>query len=640
MNTSPSNRWAVGAARATTPVAMGLLLLFMVAIVARPTWLWSADGKTGWLTWLLLGLAALWLALVGAVWRKADRSRASLRLPSGAADAIVLAGLFLVSLAVRVPMTRHALPYQDVWDEVTIYKPAMRMLTTPGLKPEAEVPGYGKAGYGDLLAYVTAAGQVIGLLDGMRTRTVYSWRDYVSPPVGVPSIDQGVHVSGNPLRYPRLLFSAINSLMPVLVFLLLRRHFGIGRWAAAAAALLLAILSRDVLYYSSFILPDAFGTTLTLGVTLAALRGMEDPAGRRRHWVVAGLLTGMVLSVTVRLLMVPLIPAAALALSRNRERVWLRAACGIAAVAAGFVLTSPYAVLDLPGQLEKLTSLSWGQDRSLEHRLSSLTFYLGGMFKPGFHSPYVDSAQGSVGLGVPAGLLAWLGLWRIARRHPRQAAVLLLFAIAHLWLILPVVERYTRHALVLYPLVCVLAGIGLGEVTDALKGAVRAGRSGRAAAQWQSLTPLLVFALFVAAHAIPLRLTLDYMQRFSTCTPSQVQAAAFLRDAIKPGDRIGILDAIPWVEYDGIARTLPSVRIRADASVSDLRATGITHVVGASLRGQYAGGAKPGWPLQIDPRRHLAEFGEADLAYAGYPCANLKLFVAALPAAPAGLAGP
>ena len=111
-------------------------------------------------------------------------------------------------------MSTYALPYQNVWDEVVTYSQALGLLTQPGLDPHSDVPGYGTAAYGDLLVYGTAGGEVMGLLNGLRSQEVRSLRSFTSPPRGVSSIYEAVHASGVPLRAPRRLLAAINSLVP------------------------------------------------------------------------------------------------------------------------------------------------------------------------------------------------------------------------------------------------------------------------------------------------------------------------------------------------------------------------------------------------------------------------------------------
>lgn len=625
---------------------MLVLVAWMAAVTARPNWLCTTDGRAAPLTWGLVAVSAvvLTLRLTLARWRKPDPTGRS-ALSEAGLDRLLMCALVVGTFAFRTPMTRHGLPYANVWDEVVTYTQSLKMLQVPGLRPCAEVPGYGKSSYGDLVVYMATAADVVGLLDGLRTRRVGSMRDYLAPPAGVATVTQAVHASGIPLHYPRLLFTAVNALGPLLVFLLLRRRFGIARGPALAAALLLAFASRDVTYYASFVLPDALGATLAAAVLLVSLKGMDDTGDRLRYWVLAGCLTGMTYSVAVRLVLVATLPALALAVARNRDRMALKACAVAGAIVAGFVVTSPYTVLDLPEQLENIAALSWGHDRSWPHRVSSLAFYLGGMFRPGFQSAYSDTAQGSAGFGILAGLLAWAGLWRMGRRYPRHTVVMAGFAAVHLYLILPIVERYTRHALVLYPIVCVWVGLGISAVADMARETVArlAGRRPDLMPRTgllHGIGPWVMPALCLAVWAGQFRLTFDYVHRFAAYKPSQVRTAEFLQTAMTAGDKVGILDAVPWVESDLSGRGISFCRIPANSTVEALRRNGVTHVVGAQvLDGQYAVRPTVLWAAEFPPETRLAAFGEMALAFAGYPSGNLRLFVAAVPPAAASLAG-
>ena len=579
---------------------------------------------------------ALWVGLVaaqmGVTWLWIHKHDHVLALAAQSTKALAPLALYGISLAVRVPLTGHGLPYEGVWDEVVTYSQSMRMLTVPGLKPVSNVPGYGKTAYGDMLVYVTAAGEMMGLIEGLRTQQVTSVQEYVAPPAGVHSIYEAVHVSGIPLRAPRMLLAAINSLAPVALFLILRKHFETGSWPAFGGALAYGLLSRDVIYYSSFILPDALAATLLLFLLMAAFEGMADETARMAPWAACGVLVGMSVSVTIRVLAVGLVPVAAFALAVRRDRPFAKlVVLGLSAF-AGFALTSPYALLDLPGYLTKLSSFSWNHELAVTHSFSSLVFYVRGIFASGFNSGYVDSTAGSVGLGALVGLLALLGLARGIVRFPRLVILIVLFSALHLYSILPVAQRYTRHALILYPLVCLMAGNGLALLSDTLRSWLSHYRAGRYAS-WKRVAPFLVLLVFLVASSRQVRLVLRYVQRMHRYQPSQVRASEYLNGVLQSSEKVGILEQIPWVEADLDRRGIAFERVPSTATLGDLRASKINYVVGTDrFGGDYISLSGRLWDNRFSAAgAKLAEFGDAPLQYQGYPSASLYLFIARVP---------
>jgi len=562
---------------------------------------------------------------------------------------IGLAGvLFLAALLPRASLTGYALPYQTVWDEVVTYPQSLRMLVEPGLNPYSNVPGYGQVAYGDLLVYLTTFGEAVGLLNGFRTQQVDSIQGYVSPPQGVKTIYEAVHTSGIPLRIPRLLMALLNSLAPAGIYILLRRYFRLNSWAAFGGGLIYATFSRELIYYSAFILPDALATTLFILLLIAACECIEDQDDRLLPWVALGTLTGMILSVTIRSYTVVAIPALGFGLARQHERPILKLVTLGLGIFLGFTLTSPYALLDLPTQLVKITSFSWYHELTWSHRLTSLSFYLQGIFKPGFSSSYVDSVTGSIGFGLLVGVLMVVSLSKLIVRYPRLAILIGAFTLLHLYSVLPVVQRFTRHVLLLYPIVCISAGLGLSLLEDGLRiglerlsgagglsgGKKMGGFAQRYGPRLQKAAPAIIFGLFLLGSIGQIRLTSRYIDRMSHFQPSQGQAAEYLQTLLQPGDKVGILDILPWVETDLDTRGIPYERIGLAESAADLRTKGITYVAGTdrlSSDSTYGSLAGTIWESGFAPEIKLAEFGNTTLQFQGYPSGGLYIFVARVP---------
>ena len=581
--------------------------------------------------WLGLLWVQLWITWIW-VWKRHE-----IRLPAWTWDALAAGLLFLAALWPRIQMTAYGLPYQSVWDEVITYTPALNMLTTPGMKPGALVPGYGYASYGDLITYVATGGELLGLFNGLRAGTVYSVQEYVAPPQGVRSTLSAVHVSGLPIQAPRLIFAFLNSLAPVGIYLALRRGLRAGQAASLAGGFIYALLSRDVLYYSSYILPDALTATLVIFLMICAWKSLGEESSRVWNFLLTGLLAGLMVSATIRVAPVILVPILAVFLSRNKQQIIAKLVVSIAGIAAGFFLFSPYALLDLPSYLARATGLTWGFDLSLANRLSGLAYYLKGLFMPGFNSIYVDSNEGSVGVGLVVGFLAIIGLGNLLLRKPRHVILILYIFVLHLYVISPIVQRYTRHALLLYPLVCILAGVGLGWIVEGLQSLLhfvssKMGRKVNAAAITYG-APAFILLAFLLVSARSLNMTLRYVSRMHNYQAPQEKAAEFLSKHMAPGDKVGILQELPWIEDDLQARGIVYERVAASDTSADLKAKQITIVAGTDrFGGDYTSLSNTIWGTGFkQPGVKLGEFGVGSLLYDGYPAGQLYIFVARLP---------
>jgi hypothetical protein len=635
--------WAAGSSRRVFAVPRVVPYGYMVgvtlasvlvgtAIYFWPEWV-DSNLKFASLEYLWpLGVWAVLIAVEGGVvwllWRLPRR----LIIPSWLADTIAISILLVLSLSARLPMTGYALPYQGVWDEVVTYPQAMRMLTSPGLEQTSQVPGYGNAAYGDLLVYVTAAGEVLGLLDGLRSQQIASVEAFVAPPRGVHSIYEAVHVSGIPLRYPRLLLAVLNSLAPVGIFLILRKYLRSDAWLGFGGAVIFALLSRDVIYYSSYILPDALATTLFVFLTLAAFEAMSVDEDRLLPWVACSALAGMIVSVAVRDFPALLVPPGAFILARNRARPYTKLATMALATFLGFVLTSPYALLGLPDYLAKITSFTWTQDFTLLHRIRNVIYYFRGAFASGFDSTYVDSTTDSVGLGGLAGLLALVGVAGGLVRYPRKTLLVLGYSAVQLYSVSSVVQKYTRHVLMLYPLVCIFAAVGLMLASDGVRRGLKRFRNGELGSRSRGSSALVLVA-FLGLSAGQAFQVVRYVQRTSLFQPSQVRVAEYLEETMHPDDKAAILDQIPWVEADLVKRGISFERVDAHVHLATLASQGFTLVVGTDrIGGAYSNLNNDTW---VDKYRaagmKLAEFGHAPLQFQGFPDADLYLFVGRVP---------
>jgi hypothetical protein len=609
----------------TVPRILGFILLGLIALLvglmlfvpqvmaslneARlvrllPAILWAIAWVVQW--------ALAWVLLFHKEW---------LLPPAATMDAVALLAIGAIALAVRVPATSFGLPYEAMWDEVVTYPRSLQSLVVSGNPAPETVPGYGSAGYGDILEGITTASSVIGLLDSFRTQAVTSISEYVSPPAGVNAVTQAVHHSGNPLRYPRLAFALLNSLAPLLIFIILRRQLALPWLPAGAGATAYALLSADVVSASSFILPDSLAATLMLASLLFALEGTLVTKESLVPWVLSGLLAGLAASTSLRSVLIPTLPFALLLMTTRRSRLLGQIVLLTAGVVIGYLAASPSLLFNLPSFLSRATDLTWLQDSSLQHRTDSLAFYAQALLGP---------SSGGYSLAILG--LAIAGLYRSATRFPFVLGALGAFVAAHLYLVTPIVQRYPRHVLILSPLICILAGIGLAAVSDWLQG--RLANTVRPSFQAQrAIVPGVLFVILVLASSPQIRKTLMTVDRLHSFVPSQVQVARYLDDMMADGEVVGLQQELPFVERDLTSRGLAYVRIASDVTPAEIHRRGIDLVVGTSrLHGQYAVPPAGLWQGAFeDPSTRLAEFGEDDLEFDGWPAANLFMFVARVP---------
>lgn len=600
-------------------VASGFTFIAVLVVVSPDTTALENTARLALSLPVLVWMVAAWAQLLAAWAWLFHRNR----LPAAfvVVDPMAVVLLAGVAFAIRAPMVTYGLPYEAAWDEVVTYPHALRALAPTKVEFPDPIPGYGPAGYGEILVTLTKGASVIGLFDSLRSQTVSSITEYVSPPAGVNSILQAVHPSGNPLVYPRLLFALINSLAPAAIYLILRLHLRVPRLAALGGSLAYAMFSFQAAYNSSFILPDALGTTLISFSLLLAFKGMESTHPRLVPWLASGLLAGAAASTTVRSVLLPLLPMTALLLSVNRKGLNTRGIVFLGGMAAGYLLSSPSIVFDLPGFIARESGNLWQMDASLEHRAESLAFYIQSILSPG-----------TTGLGLGVLVFCVPGLFQALTRRPRTAIVIALFSAFHLYLITPIVQRYPRHVLVLLPLVCVLAGQGiaataewLGRALDGMRPRIR-----MPLAQTTLATALGAFLLLSAGQ---IQTTLAAVKDLRQFKPSQVQVADYLKGVMTDQDVAGLQWELPFVEEDLQARGLSFKRVGSDETVAGLRASGVTYVVGTSrLYDNYPLPPAGLWHAAFEaPFTRLAEFGSDDLRFEGWPSANLFMFVARVP---------
>lgn len=548
-----------------------------------------------------------------------------LHLGPKAAEGLAIVFLFLLSFAARAPLSGYGLPYQSIWDEVVTYPRALELLSGQTILEEGMVPGYGRAMYGDPIVYVTAAGQAAGLFNMLRTGQLFSVARYVSPAEGVGSVFEAVHSSGAPLQYPRLLFALINSIAPILIYLALRRSLKAGLWASIAGGLIYAILSPDVIYSSAFILPDALATTLAMAAVFAGLEVIRSGTDEWKPALACAILVGIAVSVSIRYVSLIPVPFVALALARN-HRNWVER-LGLMALGMGlaFAITSPTFVFDLPEYLGRLDDLTWTGDGSLPNRVVSLGFYLRGAFL-------------GPGLGLVVLGLALVGYTATLQRQPRIALFLASIVVLHMLVITSTLSRYSRHAFVLYPIFAIFAAQGLDHAQRRVAGTLtqlqaKAGLKKALEGVSPGAAGPIVFLSFLVLTAPKLGQAANFVHKMRSFETSQVSMAEYMRATLEKDVKVGLLEFVPFANKDLRRSRADIERVGLSITGDELRRKGIEYVIGTDqIVGEFGQAEGTIWVTGLkDGLEPLAEFGQSDLAYRGWPVGNIYLYLARVP---------
>jgi hypothetical protein len=257
----------------------------------------------------------------------------------------------------------------------------------------------------------------------------------------------------------------------VATFWVARRFWGARVALIAAALLTFSFLSVT---YSRIAVTDV-GTFLPVAVGFwAILRVLER--GRLRHYLWAGAAIGAAVGFkyTAGLLIVPLLIAAGVRWWRDRDVTWFRRidlrylALAIAAMVVVFAISTPYFFVHPVKAIYQLK-----QQATAAGDVAKL-----GQDQQGGISYYLESF--TWGFGWAAIIFAGVGAFFELRRNLLRGIVIVSFPVV-LFLYMGTQTRYFgRWLLMIYPILAILAGIGIVRSIQLLVGLVR-GRTQRVA---------------------------------------------------------------------------------------------------------------------------------------------------------------
>jgi hypothetical protein len=328
--------------------------------------------------------------------------------------------------------------------------------------------------------------------------------------------------------------AAILAMLGVLgTFWFARRFWGARVGLVAAALMTFAFLP---LVYSRIAVTDV-GTFLPVAVAMyGALRVYED--GRLVHYIVAGVGIGFAtgFKYTAGLVLLPLLVAAAVRIWRDKATPWLKRReiryliAGLVVFVVCFAITTPYFFADPVRSLYQLR-----EQATAAGAIEKL-----GQAQQGGFSYYFDSLGWGFGW---AGLVAALvGIVFEFRRDRIRTLILLIFPVL-LFLYMSTQTRYFgRWLLMMYPLMAVLAAVGVVRVAEMVRGRVGSQRLGWALSG--GLAALITAGVLIQPVAADVR-TSDVLGRKDT----RQLARQYLRKNYPDSLRVVIEPAVPDLYY-------------------------------------------------------------------------------------------
>lgn len=278
-------------------------------------------------------------------------------------EAATLLAILVLALVLRVAAADFGLPYTYHPDEGALIMPALRILQTGDFNPH-------RFDYGSAYIYALSGLYVLYFLMGVGAGAFRSIQS-------IPVIDDYSSI----VRYPvptvflagRLFNAIIGTLTVLLVYILVRRI--LGRKHALVAALLLAVARLHVIL-SHFTTADVPMVLATV-VSLLAMLYAADTHARIDRLVVA-FLCG--LTISIKYPAMPIVSSLVVLFvqtTAKRERIWLEVMLGLFVLVAGFLVGTPYSVLDLPTFLDWLArQLSLHGTTESARLTTSLGWYL------------------------------------------------------------------------------------------------------------------------------------------------------------------------------------------------------------------------------------------------------------------------
>lgn len=391
--------------------------------------------------------------------------------PSGVPAAIVLLGLSLRAYGIN-----FGLPYTIAPDEPNHFSIALRMFVNGDLNPHW-------LNYPSLMFDLNALALV-----------AYYWLGKIAGVFSVPSdipfpevVTMGVGRLAMPSEFllSRGLTALVGAASIILVYKI-GRTIHSGKEVAVMAALLFAVSPANV-YNSHLIRPDTLAVFFVLFSCFWAMRIPDD--GRLRNYVLSGIGAGLAVSskYNMPLVIVPMIVAHLMRYkgwdALRHKAVYL----GIASSALAFLLTTPFAILDIGAFLRDMGF-------EVAAQAAGHAGFEGNTLP--WYTSFIWTTEGLVGIAAVVQAV------RLVLNRSAKSLVLLSFPISYFVFINFFVVRNDRTLLPVLPFMEVLASLA---VVDAVRWGVARFRTGRR----EAAIVLTCFSLVFIAQPLLVSLAQD-----------------------------------------------------------------------------------------------------------------------------------
>ena len=334
-----------------------------------------------------------------------------------------------------------------------------------------------------------------------------------------------------------------------------------GTLEAVLAALVMAVIPNHVResHYVLADVPTAFLTTLTF---LLALRAQE----RSTLWafVWAGLAAGLAASSKYNGSIAFLLPLLAAGITAGTPALRLqRGLVALAAAGAGFLVGTPFAVLDMPTFLNDYARLAavFARERGGE---------------PGW-SIYLKHLRGA--LGWPALVMTFAGLLiagtRIRDSNRGRWVLLVTFATVYFLVMAGSYQIYGRYLLPLFPMAAILLAVATAAAVRLLLGAPLPNRA----------THLLALALVGGLIAVPARTSIGFNRNLGRLSTVDL-AYQWIVAHVPPGSKI-VLERqvliLPAPRYASV--NVPSL---LEKSYDDYASAGFAYMLSSAFEEAFA----------------------------------------------------
>ncbi len=410
-----------------------------------------------------------------------------------------LAIILIACGAVRLSFLERTLPYPLHFDEARLGRSAADMLRDGTANPQFFQ-------YPSLPIYLTTGAFAVGLaLDDPAPRTDPGDVGLLVPYYTRPDV----------VRVARVLFIVLGVLAMGLA--------GVAAWLAFGepallllVPLLMSLSNRFLLQSWTYLNVDIVGAFVCAGA-LAYFFATDERRSALHRAVLPGLLTGFAVGSKYYLGLVGL--PFAIALLADRQHLVRRAALIVACTLVGFLLTTPYALLDretFAGDVGfELAHYGGGHRRG------------GGTGDPGWPQLlyYAGQVRGEFGAAILA--VAAVGTAAALRAAPRRTLLFLSFPLALLLFLCSQRVHFSRNLTSIHALLPALAGVG---ILTLVRIAARGPRSIGGGVRRGAIACVLVVGLLSAL--IPWRRVRD---SYSVPLDARRKAVQWVLDEIEPG---------------------------------------------------------------------------------------------------------